>query len=406
MSKNLVESISEYITPDLVAKASALLGESQTGIAKTISVAIPIFLAGLVKKSEHPNGTDTIMNMVSQSSSQSVFSDLPSYLTKGEDKSSLFLSQIFGNKLSSITDFLSNIGGVKGSSVTALLGMIGPMIMAHFGKSGTSASGLTSLLSSEKSSILAALPSGLGSMFHFGNSVKEFKTEHIEKKSSGLPKWLLPLLLILAALVALYFFTKRCDKAPDASTTVVDTLNTKVSTAIEKVDTTVAGTGSAISDLAAKLGAFFKFKLPNGVELNVPQNGVESQIITWMNDETKVVDKKTWFNFDRLLFDTGKSTLTADSQEQLKNVAEIMKAYPAMEIKLGGYTDNTGDAATNLKLSDGRAKSVMAELVKLGVDSKRVAAEGYGDQFPVADNATEEGRAQNRRIGIRITKKS
>jgi K(+)-stimulated pyrophosphate-energized sodium pump len=72
---------------------------------------------------------------------------------------------------------------------------------------------------------------------------------------------------------------------------------------------------------------------------------------------------------------------------------------------LGGYTDNTGDAAANLHLSDQRAKNVMAELVKLGVDPSRLEAQGYGDEHPVADNNTEEGRQLNRRISLRVTAK-
>ena len=76
-----------------------------------------------------------------------------------------------------------------------------------------------------------------------------------------------------------------------------------------------------------------------------------------------------------------------------------------MAIKLGGYTDNKGPADFNMKLSQGRADNVMVELVKLGIDAGRLKAEGYGEQYPVASNDTEEGRAQNRRIDIRVTGK-
>jgi len=82
-----------------------------------------------------------------------------------------------------------------------------------------------------------------------------------------------------------------------------------------------------------------------------------------------------------------------------------MKAYPKVKIKLGGYTDNTGDAAANLKLSSERANNVMAELVKKGVDASRMEAQGYGEEHPVGDNKTEEGRAMNRRISLRVTEK-
>ncbi|RYZ89511.1 MAG: OmpA family protein, partial [Proteobacteria bacterium] len=79
--------------------------------------------------------------------------------------------------------------------------------------------------------------------------------------------------------------------------------------------------------------------------------------------------------------------------------------YPAVNVKLGGYTDNTGNADKNLKLSGDRAQSVKKELAGLGIADSRLEAEGYGQEHPVASNDTEEGRSQNRRISIRVTKK-
>ncbi|MEQ8152180.1 MAG: OmpA family protein [Smithellaceae bacterium] len=90
---------------------------------------------------------------------------------------------------------------------------------------------------------------------------------------------------------------------------------------------------------------------------------------------------------------------------QLKNIAEIMKAYPQVTLKIGGYTDNTGAADVNLKLSQQRAANTMDEIIKSGIDAQRLEAKGYGEQYPVADNATEEGRAKNRRIDILVTGK-
>lgn len=156
----------------------------------------------------------------------------------------------------------------------------------------------------------------------------------------------------------------------------------------------------------SKSEGLFEKTLKNGVALvGALTTGIESKLITFIEDNNKMADKETWFSFDRLLFETGKSTLKPESQEQLSNMAEILKSYPNVELKIGGYTDNTGKADDNLKLSDERAKSVLAELVKRGIEESRLKAEGYGDQFPVADNKTEEGRAMNRRIDVRVSKK-
>ena len=154
-----------------------------------------------------------------------------------------------------------------------------------------------------------------------------------------------------------------------------------------------------------KLGKFLAVKLPSGIALNVPEFGVEKKLIAFIEDKSKPVDKTTWVTFDRLDFETGGANLKPTSAEQLKNIAEIMKAYPKVALKIGGYTDNVGNADANLKLSQKRAKNTLQELVKLGVDAKRLEAEGYGEKHPVADNSTEEGRQKNRRIDLRVTKK-
>ncbi len=152
------------------------------------------------------------------------------------------------------------------------------------------------------------------------------------------------------------------------------------------------------------LGEFRAKKLTSGVELNIPENGIENNLLGFI-ESGKAVDKDTWFDFDRLTFETGSATLKPASQEQLKNIAEILKAYPGVHVKLGGYTDNTGNAASNQKLSEERAQSVKTELVQLGIIGDRLAAEGYGQEHPVASNETAEGRAKNRRISIRVTTK-
>ena len=89
-----------------------------------------------------------------------------------------------------------------------------------------------------------------------------------------------------------------------------------------------------------------------------------------------------------------------------RRISKVLSpAYPTAKVQLGGYTDNTGDANQNLELSQQRADSVSAELVKRGIDPSRLTATGYGEEQAVADNSTEAGRQQNRRISIRVAEK-
>jgi OmpA-OmpF porin, OOP family len=414
MSANLLDSLKGYITPEIISQASSMLGESEGGISKAVSAVIPTLLGGLVNKTSDSGAMGSIMELVTKTGANSdgIFSNLTGLLSKDSDTSGIgssLLNTVFGNKLSGVTDLIAGVSGIKSASVGSLLGMAAPMLLGHLGKSGTTLSGLTSMLTSQKDSILSAAPAGLSSLMGISNLGSNIGGDTSGGSGGGLPKWLLPLLLIGLAIFALYYFTKGCKKQEvdvNATVNAVDSVATNViDTAVAQMDSVATDVKDMATDAATALGNFFKFKLPNGVELNAPEKGIENQIVTWMSDKTKVVDKTTWFNFDRLLFETGKSTLKPESQEQLKNVAEIMKAFPTMEIKLGGYTDNVGKPEANLKLSAERAASVKGELSKLGIDAKRLSSEGYGDQFPVASNDTEEGRAQNRRIALRVSKK-
>jgi outer membrane protein OmpA-like peptidoglycan-associated protein len=78
----------------------------------------------------------------------------------------------------------------------------------------------------------------------------------------------------------------------------------------------------------------------------------------------------------------------------------MLKQVSAAKVEIGGHTDNVGAADTNLALSQKRAESVRAALVERGIPTSRLAAKGYGDTAPVADNRSEEGRAKNRRVEL------
>ncbi|MGE8280748.1 MAG: OmpA family protein [Stenotrophomonas sp.] len=110
-------------------------------------------------------------------------------------------------------------------------------------------------------------------------------------------------------------------------------------------------------------------------------------------------------NLMNIYFDTGSATITRDSLETLTNAANAIKQAPAgTKIEVGGYTDNTGDAAANVTLSQQRAEAVVAKLAELGVAADVLTGKGYGQEKPRASNDTEEGRAQNRRIEFAVTK--
>jgi peptidoglycan-binding protein ArfA len=102
-------------------------------------------------------------------------------------------------------------------------------------------------------------------------------------------------------------------------------------------------------------------------------------------------------------FETDGSTPTPGSQQMLTQVADKLKACPTAKVAVSGHTDNTGNDAINVPLSDNRARSVAAFLISQGVPAANITSKGFGSANPVASNNTPEGRTQNRRVDITVS---
>jgi len=126
------------------------------------------------------------------------------------------------------------------------------------------------------------------------------------------------------------------------------------------------------------------------------------------NVEVERIDEETLrisFESD-ILFAVDSAVLSNDSRYSLDEFAQVMMEYPKTAILVQGHTDSTGSEDYNLALSERRAKAVMNHLAMRQVDQSRMSAIGYGEAYPVADNSTPEGRAQNRRVEILVKGKA
>ncbi len=150
----------------------------------------------------------------------------------------------------------------------------------------------------------------------------------------------------------------------------------------------------------------------NGTKLHAFEGGLEQQLVKFLSTGgyTNAADdaalKDQWYNFDNVNFKMGSTNqLEAGSAEQVANLVAILKAYPDAKIKIGGYTDKTGDAAVNKEISQKRADFIKGELAKAGVGAQVVSAEGYGSEFAkVPAEASDEERAADRKMAVRFTK--
>lgn len=416
MASSLLESLTGLVSPSLVGRLAGQFGESEGAVATGMQSSFSTILAGLLSKATDPGAMQQVAGLISGHDA-TVDPDAMETTTVSPTGGSL-LSTLFGARASSITDLIAQHSGLKSSSASSLMAMAAPLVLgALSNRTGAdSASSLASTLLAQKDSILSALPAGLGGMLGLG-SLGEFANNARAKfsepaaaasiprvvtpvESSG-NRWLVPLIVAIVVLFLLWLYFGRNKGATNIPATTDSTMQT-MGNAVDSTTTAAAG---AVAGAAADLGAFIKQTLPDGTELNIPSHGVESQLLAFIKDSNSPVTDTLWFNFDRLNFETGSATLSQESSEQLGNIAEILKAYPNVNLKIGGYTDNTGNAAANVKLSQDRANAVKANLVTLGTADSRLSAEGYGDAHPVADNSTADGRAKNRRIAMRVTKK-
>jgi len=129
---------------------------------------------------------------------------------------------------------------------------------------------------------------------------------------------------------------------------------------------------------------------------NQMQQAVEANAAGW----ARQINQTGRVSLYGINFDTGKAIIRPDSEAVLGELAKMLQANPSWAVVVAGHTDNVGARAMNMSLSRQRAESVIAWLGARGIDKARLLAAGFGDTRPLDDNATEDGRAKNRRVDI------
>ncbi|MHC8335533.1 OmpA family protein [Pseudomonas sp. LB3P25] len=117
----------------------------------------------------------------------------------------------------------------------------------------------------------------------------------------------------------------------------------------------------------------------------------------------KQTDRGTLVTFGDVLFATNKAELKSSGLVNINKLAQFLQENPDRKVIIEGYTDSTGAENYNQSLSERRATSVQVALIKMGVDPARIVAQGYGKEYPVAENSSVSGRAMNRRVEVTIS---
>ncbi|AZB35933.1 OmpA family protein [Chryseobacterium bernardetii] len=441
MSLNVIDLIKGQLGPALVSQAASQFGESESGISKAIGGLLPAVVGGLANNANNPGVVDAI----TKASSSGILGNLLGGSSNNPIITSL-LSSLFGDKIGGLVNSIASFSGISNNSAGSLLNLVTGATVGTVGKyaadNNLGASGISSLLNDQKGIISSLLPAGLslasfglGAENWFGQAKEtvssvtstakdniaegvatarenvsegareireQFENNNNNQGGGSIWKWLLPLLLLIAAG---YFLWKQCEKKQ--TTTTMTSTSDSTGTSSDTAATT--STPAATAAPAAKTDENIDL---NGVMLKGYKGGMEDQMISFLKtdgyknaaDDSALKDK--WYDFDHVNFKMGSSTeLEAGSQGQLDNLVAILKAFPDAKIKIGGYTDKTGNEASNVKLSQARADFIKAALAKAGVGAQVLGAEGYGSKFAKVDaKASDAERAADRKMSVRFAK--
>ena len=391
MPNSMFASLLNMLDKRSVSEVAQTLGQPDQSVSRGMELSIASLLAGMARKSDDPAALQGILDTVSHTTGDISWSQVASQIAN--PNSSLIvegkrvLATLFGSGETAVTSGISRESGLSSGATSTLLAAAAPIVMSFLSKQvregEMTMGGFGSLLQREIATIGNALPSDLRALFWptatTESAISPVIAQAVQSERSF--RWF-PALAIAALGLGLLWLLAHARRP-----------------SIPPAPPVTAGTANRLAAPSQNLVC----TLP--ANINIPAGAAEASLLAFVqNPDTKPVSS-TWFSFDQLVFDTGSATLGPESQAQLNNIAAILTNCPSVHVEIAGYTDNVGSAEPNLRLSRSRANTVTAQLIGKGVSRDRLTAEGYGKEYSVADNSTETGRAQNRRIAIRVTQK-
>lgn len=400
MATNLLDIAKGHFTDIAIAKAASFLGENSPAIYKAISYILPALIGGMASKSDNSEGVNQLVQNLKNNSKLDTSISLNKLMSGGTETQALMkngsemVSSIFDKKTGQITDWIAKNAQIKSSSALSLMNMVAPILMNLISqRSGTSASSFVNLLN-EQLPILrnGNLPDGLIKAANLDLSAAiTTNVEDIVEERMDFSKFMPWVLLAIVIVGGIYFFKTCTFKMPDLSMR---------QSATEKPVETESQT--AVPATTFPTDSIHKLTLPEGV-VEIPKGSFLDKLYTEIIDPK--ADLSQPLTLDSIYFGNASARLRPESKTQIDELVKILKAFPNVDIRIEGHTDNFGIPAKNLRLSFMRAASVKRYLTLNGIDPIRIATVGSGDTKPIADNSTPEGKAKNRRIEVFITKK-
>jgi OmpA-OmpF porin, OOP family len=416
---SMLDSFRELASPAILAILTRQTNESESAIARGFSAAIPAIAATIANRSDDHDFMKNLTDLASRSAADpdplkgigriaSAATGIDTTTPTGN-----WLSSLFGQNLSGMVDNLASYAGIRGSSAGSILSVCAPLVLGYLGRlmrsENLSTAALADRLRGQRNQLASAVPLGfeMPEFFHAPYRAARTTVDETARRATARASreretsWGVPMLALLGLLGLgglIWWAGHQPTTTERARLDAIETVDKVVGT----TGVTVPAPKAPVIDTTGTTGVMsgkLTRALPGNVNISIPAGGAEDRLTMFL---ASPAPGGTTINFDRIVFGTGSAVLSADAREQIANIATILRAYPNAVVTVAGFTDNLGKESANVSLSKARAEAVAGRLTANGVAADRVHAEGNGSQKPVADNSTEAGRAENRRVALEV----
>ena len=397
------ESLNESISPQMLKTAAATLREDEKGVASAVAVLLPSLLVRFMDQGETARVNETIR----EAGNAELFDRRAEIfaghgIDGGMNLGERFENELVGAENKAYPNAVAAESGISAASADRLSGWVAAVIAGYVGhkivRNNLSMSAVMAGLRQERGSVVKEIPVKVGRAA--GISGMCSSSAPVAGRDGKKNNWLVWLIIVLIVVIIVFLSIRSCNRNGGGEVVAVT----------ENV--TVVPTAPAAQTAAAKEGlTFVEHKLPDGRTIRVAEGGCEDCMLKYLQSDayrkaTNEELSKNWIQFDKIDFmHDSETALAGNSMEQLDNIAAILKNYPDVRIRIGGFADKTGTRAVNYEISKKRAEYIKSILVKDGIPADRISTEGFGKEFAtVPADATAAQRAVDRSIAMRFTK--
>ena len=397
------ESLKESISPQMLKTAAATLREDEKGVASAVAVLLPSLLVRFMDQGETARVNETIR----EAGNAELFDRRAEIfaghgIDGGMNLGERFENELVGAENKAYPNAVAAESGISAASADRLSGWVAAVIAGYVGhkivRNNLSMSAVMAGLRQERGSVVKEIPVKVGRAA--GISGMCSSSAPVAGRDGKKNNWLVWLIIVLIVVIIVFLSIRSCNRNGGGEVVAVT----------ENV--TVVPTAPAAQTAAAKEGlTFAEHKLPDCRTIRVAEGGCEDCMLKYLQSDayrkaTNEELSKNWIQFDKIDFmHDSETALAGNSMEQLDNIAAILKNYPDVRIRIGGFADKTGTRAVNYEISKKRAEYIKSILVKDGIPADRISTEGFGKEFAtVPADATAAQRAVDRSIAMRFTK--